>query len=108
VEHSSPEPSAEDSRYPLLQNLVHAYFHQDYDLVGTSDDVLREYVGYTTPAERQDLIREIQDFLARHNASEEELSSSFDRILTPEIRFDIEESKPLEEVLHRFIQLLSV
>jgi hypothetical protein len=59
------------------------------------------------PSDRNSTVRS-RTFLARYNASEEELSSSFDRILTPDIRFDIEEEKPLEEVLHRFIQLLSI
>lgn len=51
--------------YPRLSNLMGAYFNQDYDVHGDSDeDILKDYSKGHWPAENEDTVRELERLLA--------------------------------------------
>jgi hypothetical protein len=97
----------ENEKYPVLQDLINSYFHQDYeDLTGTADDVIREYKEVAPLRDQQELIREIEVFLARYNSSGTNLTDNFVRVFRPIIHFYTEEGRTAEQSLRRIIELL--
>ena len=58
-----------------LDNLLGAYFHQDYDLIAdTLDGLLDDFVAHTAPAEVEDVLRDVDRFRHNHSAA---LSQAF-------------------------------
>lgn len=56
--------------YPMLAYLADAYFHQDADLFGdTNDAIFREWASVENAGRRADMAAEIDAFLAAHPAA---------------------------------------
>ncbi len=98
----------ERASYPRLTNLVHAYFHQDYDRMSEDpDEVIAIYKGLETPVQRDGLVADIRLFLATHGMSDVELAESFRRIFKPDADFDGWNGRTTREALLKIVEILS-
>jgi hypothetical protein len=72
-----------DTDYPTLAALMGGWFHQDFDIEGsTVSEVLKSFNLVTPAAERVRLEAEITRFLAAHP---DDLDASFDATFQPDV-----------------------
>jgi hypothetical protein len=94
--------------YPALRGLVRGYFHQDYDIISEDgDEVVAAFRDENLPATREQLIDDIQRFLARYGADEAELTKAFERVFTPETGFHRFWGRTTREALLKVIEIVS-
>lgn len=73
---------SEDHPFPRLQDFIHGWFHQDFDIEGDVADIVRKHVASVSDAERHALIAEIRAFLA---TQEGDANAAFNRLFTPDV-----------------------
>jgi hypothetical protein len=74
--------------YPSLANLVHGYFHQDYDIISEDSDIVIATYKSDSPSDiPASIIEEIHRFLDRYGSDETQLTQAFERIFRPETSF---------------------
>jgi len=65
-----------------LDQFISIYFGEDSDLFGnTIPEIIADYIGCSTPSDREKLIAQIDDFLARHP---HDLDEVFDNTWAPQ------------------------
>ena len=98
----------ERAPYPRLNNLVHGYFHQDYDILSEDpDEIMAIYKGREWPVVRDGLLADIRLFLATYGSSDAEVAESFRRIFKPDADFDGWNGRTTREALLKIVEILS-
>ena len=105
-----PEHRDESAEYPVLRSLIHGYFNQDWDLIcktQDSDEAIA-FVKKETSAEGiQNLIRDIEEFLAKYGRNDTELNNALERVFRPEIDFYNMKGRTTRQGLQKVIEILS-
>jgi hypothetical protein len=95
--------------YPALQNLIRGYFHQDYDLMDEDpDEIVRVYREESSPAQQEELVRDIQHYLAQHqHETNDAFLQVFYDTFEPEFGFYCWHGRTAREALTKIVHILS-
>jgi len=100
----------ESDNYEALGSLVRGYFNQDWDIIHETDDpdeIVALIKQENSPVAIQNLIRDIERFVATYGHSDAELTSAFERVFTPEVDFYNMKGRTTREGLEKVIEVLS-
>ncbi|EQC00498.1 contact-dependent growth inhibition system immunity protein [Photorhabdus temperata] len=63
-----------DRQYPLLDNLMYAYFNQDYGIISGPefDDVINDFFSKTSNNMKKEVIKEVNSFICNSKDLEKE------------------------------------
>lgn len=73
---------AGSQHYPRLQDFIHGWFHQDFDIEGDVPEIVRKHAAAVTASEREALRAEIRAFLSTEDG---DANAAFIRVFTPDI-----------------------
>jgi hypothetical protein len=102
------EGPPERESYPSLMDMVDGYFHQDYDIVSEDPDEVVAYVkSVNSKAYVQQLILDVEHFLAKYGQSDSELDEAFIRVFAPGINFRYLKDRTARQALEKVVEILS-
>ncbi|KER02492.1 hypothetical protein LGZ99_14835 [Photorhabdus temperata] len=77
-----------DRQYPLLDNLMYAYFNQDYDIISGPelDDVINDFFSNTSNNMKKEVIKEVNSFICNSKDIEKKFNFIYsDADVLPEV-----------------------
>lgn len=106
-----PPPPQEKDDYPTLHTLIGGYFNQDCDIIyktDDSDEIIAIVKKEGSSEALQNLIHDIQRFIAKYGQSDAELNDALKRVFRPDMDFYHDHGRGTREGLEHIIELLSV
>ena len=108
--HNVSEERRESEDYPMLGDLIGAYFNQDWNIIFKTEDpdeVIAILKQENSSETIQSLIRNIERFLAKYGHSDAELNDALERVFQPDDRFYNSKGRATREGLEKVIEILT-
>jgi hypothetical protein len=102
------DPTHEAKSYPDLDNLLGAYFHQDFDIFGSNlQEIIATYRADASEELCKSTRADIERFLQKYGPEERNVSEALERVFKPGVIVEGWEGLNAKQWLERIAQLLA-